>query len=68
MKVTLVQPLGSKLDVYLGSEAGSSLVAQLDPFAKVAVGDVVPVYFDLNRVHFFAAGERGERLANARER
>ena len=62
MKVTLVQPLGHKMDVYLATEQHPRSVAQIDSNARVRAGERVPVFFDMSRVHFFEAGENGQKL------
>jgi multiple sugar transport system ATP-binding protein len=64
MRITLVQPLGDKMDVYLATERHPKTVAHLDAFAGVRAGDNVDMYFDMSRVHFFEPGEMGPRLAN----
>ena len=63
MRVTLVQPLGHKLDVHLATAAHPRAIAQLDASAAARAGDTMPVFFDLERVHFFEPGELGRRLA-----
>jgi len=62
MKVTLVQPLGHKMDVYLATEKHPRSVAQIDSSARVRAGESMPVFFDMSRVHFFEAGENGKKL------
>jgi multiple sugar transport system ATP-binding protein len=68
MRVTLVQPLGDKMDVYVATERHPHAVAQIDAFASVKAGDSMSVYFDLERVHFFEPGELGKRVADNRSR
>jgi multiple sugar transport system ATP-binding protein len=63
MRVTLVQPLGDKLAVYLATAQHPQTVAHLDAFAGVSVGETLSVHFDEQRLHFFATGEVGVRLA-----
>jgi len=67
MRVTLVQPLGDKMDVYLTTQQNSRSIAHVDAHAELRVGDVVPIYVDLRRVHFFRSDERGERIATRRD-
>jgi len=62
MKVTLVQPLGHKMDVYLSTSSHPRSVAQIDSYAGVRPGESMPVFFDMARVHFFEAGENGKKL------
>jgi multiple sugar transport system ATP-binding protein len=68
MQVTLVQPLGDKMDVYVATDRHPHAVAQIDAFASVKAGDSMSVYFDLERVHFFEPGELGKRVADNRSR
>jgi multiple sugar transport system ATP-binding protein len=63
MKVTLVQPLGHRLDVSLSTSAHPHSIAQIDPHATLRVGETVPIQIDMARVHFFDPSEAGERLA-----
>jgi multiple sugar transport system ATP-binding protein len=65
MHVTLVQPLGSKMDVHLATAAHKA-VAQLDAAAGMQPGDNLRVHVDMDRVHFFAPGELGQSLARNR--
>ncbi len=63
MRVTLVQPLGDKMDVYLATDQHKRAVAHVDAFAGVKAGDTLNMYFDMGRVHFFEPGEIGPKLA-----
>jgi multiple sugar transport system ATP-binding protein len=62
MKVTLVQPLGHKMDVYLATPQHPRSVAQIDSYSGVHTGESMPVFFDMQRVHFFEAGDNGRKL------
>jgi multiple sugar transport system ATP-binding protein len=62
MKVTLVQPLGHKMDVYLSTASHPRSVAQIDSYSGVHAGESMPVFFDMQRVHFFEPGENGKKL------
>jgi multiple sugar transport system ATP-binding protein len=64
LKVTLVQPLGDKMDVYLATDNHPHLVAHVDAFAGIATGQTLPMFVDLNRVHFFEANAEGKRIAD----
>ena len=64
MKVTLVQPLGHKMDVYLSTERHPRAVAQIDSSTDIQRGESLPVFFDMSRVHFFEAGENGKKLVH----
>jgi len=64
MQVTLVQPLGHKMDVYLSTERHPRVVAQIDSNAELRRGESLAMYFDMSRVHFFEPGENGRKLAH----
>jgi multiple sugar transport system ATP-binding protein len=63
MRVTLIQPLGDKMDVYLATERHPHSIAHVDAHARLRVGEVVPVHLDTQRAHFFLPGETGQRIA-----
>jgi multiple sugar transport system ATP-binding protein len=62
MTVSLIVPLGDKMDVHLSTPAHPHVVAQLDSEAKVSLGERLSIYFDPNRIHFFEPGENGKNL------
>ncbi|HZU82586.1 MAG TPA: sn-glycerol-3-phosphate ABC transporter ATP-binding protein UgpC [Polyangiaceae bacterium] len=69
MKVWLVQPLGAAMHVHLATSRHAQIVAhiaQVDASTDFAVGDTVPIYVDLSRVHFFEPGELGKSLVERR--
>jgi ABC-type sugar transport system ATPase subunit len=66
MKVTLVQPLGHKMDVYLATDRHPRAVAQIDSYAEIRRGETLPIFFDMPRVHFFEPGESGLNLVSNR--
>ena len=62
MTVSLIVPLGDKLDVHLSTPKHPHIVAQLDSEAKVQLGDTLLIHFDPNRIHFFEPDENGKNL------
>jgi multiple sugar transport system ATP-binding protein len=62
MKVKLIQPLGDKMDVSLSTDKHPHVVAHVDAFFGLNVGQMLDVYVDLNRVNFFEPGETGKAL------
>jgi multiple sugar transport system ATP-binding protein len=62
-RVTLIQPLGDRMDVYFATGAHPQSVAQIPAHAGLRAGDHLPLYLDLERVHFFERGELGPSLA-----
>jgi multiple sugar transport system ATP-binding protein len=69
MRVTLVQPLGDRMDGYLATDRHPHSVAQIPSHAGLGPGASLPVYFDPARMHFFETGSSGKRIAESpRER
>jgi multiple sugar transport system ATP-binding protein len=62
MRVTLVQPLGDRMDVYLATDRHPHSVAQVQSHTGMHPGDTLPIYFDEARMHFFEPGELGTRI------
>ena len=58
-KVWLVQPLGATMDVYLSTAQHPRVLAHVESFAGLAVGDAVPIAVDMTRAHFFEPGDNG---------
>lgn len=58
-RVTLVEPLGDRKDVYLATAAKQQLVARLESQAAVAENADIEVFIDMKRVHVFEPGELG---------
>jgi multiple sugar transport system ATP-binding protein len=65
MRVTLVQPLGDRMDVYLATARHPHSVAQFQAHAGIRPGDTLPIYFDEARMHFFEPGEVGRRIVES---
>jgi multiple sugar transport system ATP-binding protein len=63
MNVQLVQPLGERMNAYLSTGKHDKVVAQLHAFSKLRPGQKVPIYVDLDRVHFFSSDDEGKALA-----
>jgi multiple sugar transport system ATP-binding protein len=60
--VSLVQPLGDKMDVYLNTASGAQLVAHMDAFSGLAAKQAYEVHIDMQRAHFFEPGDNGMNL------
>jgi multiple sugar transport system ATP-binding protein len=63
MTVTLVQPLGDKMDVHLGTERHPRSIAHVDAHSGMRVGERISICIDMRRAHFFAPRDPGERIA-----
>jgi multiple sugar transport system ATP-binding protein len=62
MKLWLVQPLGAQMDLYLGTTRHERVVSQVEAFTGLAVGETIPVAFDMTRAHFFEPGDNGAAI------
>jgi multiple sugar transport system ATP-binding protein len=62
MKVWLVQPLGSQMDVYLATAEHPRIIAHIEAFAGLTVGDSLPFAVAMTRAHFFEPGENGAAI------
>jgi multiple sugar transport system ATP-binding protein len=60
--VSLVQPLGDKMDVYLSTAKGTQLVAHMDAFSGLLAKQAHEVLVDMQRAHFFEPGDNGANL------
>ena len=68
MRVTVIEPLGSDVDLYLQSASHDHVVARVEaPAGESAsvlqVGSEVEVHVDLRRVHLFEPGDAGMNLS-----
>jgi ABC-type sugar transport system ATPase subunit len=65
MKVRLVEFLGEKMEVYASTAKHPHVVAHIDARRGLQPNQDVRMYFDPNRLHFFAADAAGTTLASA---
>jgi multiple sugar transport system ATP-binding protein len=63
MTITLIQPLGDKVNVHLKTPNHPGVIAQLDSEFPGQLGERMTCHFDPNRIRFFAPGENGRALA-----
>lgn len=64
--VSVVEPLGDRMDVHLETPMGSELVCRLDARRPLREGDRVRMYVDMGRAHVFEPGDCGVNLALGR--
>lgn len=62
VEVTLVQPLGDRMNAHLATPSQLQLIAQLDSNTPLSLHERVTIHFDPNRLHFFESGENGKNL------
>jgi multiple sugar transport system ATP-binding protein len=65
MQVSLVQPLGDRMDVHLSTPHHARVVANLEAFVGLAPGQKITMYLDLDRAHFFEPGDAGRNLVQS---
>jgi multiple sugar transport system ATP-binding protein len=63
MKVTLVEPLGDRKDVYMTTSGGVPVVGRVDSRERVREGDEIDMFVDMQRVHLFEPGEYGRNVS-----
>jgi len=64
MKIWLVQLLGGTMYLHLSTPCHPQIVAHTDASDAMSVGEVVPMFFDPKRLHFFERGELGNALVS----
>ncbi len=61
-KVTVVEPLGEKMDVYLATDKHPHVVARVDARRDVEPGQELKIFVDMKKVHCFEPTEDGANL------
>ena len=61
--VTVVEPLGDRMDVYLKSSSSEKFIANVDPHVKINTGQRVTMYVDVEKVHIFQPGDAGKNVS-----
>ncbi|MBN2560848.1 MAG: sn-glycerol-3-phosphate ABC transporter ATP-binding protein UgpC [Phycisphaerae bacterium] len=59
VRITLVEPLGDRKDIYMTTAAQKDLVGRVDGRVSVFEGQELPMFIDMDRVHIFEPGETG---------
>ena len=62
VKVSVVEPLGNEMDVYMETESHDHIVCRTDSHARIGEGEEVRMFIDLQRVHIFEPGETGANV------
>lgn len=60
--VTVTEPLGDAMDVFLVTPTGSKLVARVAATEEIAPGQQVTVAIDFAHAHLFGPGDYGRNL------
>lgn len=61
--VTVVEPLGDRMDVYLKSSSSEKFIANIDPHVRINRGQAVTMYVDIEKVHIFQRGDAGKNVS-----
>jgi len=59
VKVSVVEPLGDKMDVYIHTPVHDRIVCRVDAHSRIAEGMDLTMHLDMSRVHLFEPGESG---------
>jgi len=62
VKINVVEPLGSNMDVYMSTNLHDYVVGRLEAQAGLVAGTAATVYVDVRKVHLFEPGETGMNL------
>jgi multiple sugar transport system ATP-binding protein len=65
--LTVVEPLGNDMDLYMKTPLHDHLVARVEATQNLTMGQEATVYVDLNKVHFFEPGATGMNLSLVQE-
>jgi multiple sugar transport system ATP-binding protein len=67
LKVTVTEPLGNDMDVYMESNLNDRVVARVEATSGLRGDQNVTAYVDLKKVHFFEPGATGMNLSLSKE-
>jgi hypothetical protein len=67
MRVNVIEPLGSNMDVYLSTNLSDPVVARVEAQQGLRVDSQATLYVDLRKVHFFGPGDAGMNLSQTSE-
>jgi multiple sugar transport system ATP-binding protein len=63
LKVDVVEPLGSDMDVIGKTASGHQVVARIEAVEQLSGASEVNMFFDLRKIHFFEPGDAGMNLS-----
>ncbi|MEN6384539.1 MAG: sn-glycerol-3-phosphate ABC transporter ATP-binding protein UgpC [Phycisphaerales bacterium] len=61
--VSVVEPLGDRMDAYLTTRANEKLIVNIDPHTKIKVDEKITIYFNVNKIHIFEPGDIGKNIS-----
>jgi len=62
VRVSVVEPLGEKMDLYAATANHDHIVARVDARRDIGANSELGLYLDLEKVHVFETGETGANL------
>ncbi len=63
VKLSVIEPLGSDMDVYMDTALHDRLVGRVEAQSGLQIGAWTTVFVDWRRIHFFEPGETGMNLS-----
>jgi multiple sugar transport system ATP-binding protein len=63
VQVSVVEPLGDRTDVYVGTPRHPHIVCRVDAQTRVNEGETTSLQLDMERVHFFATDAAGQNVS-----
>ncbi|MFH1615681.1 MAG: sn-glycerol-3-phosphate ABC transporter ATP-binding protein UgpC [Planctomycetota bacterium] len=60
--VTVIEPLGDRIDLYLENALDVRLIANVAPHYRFSPDQEMPIYLDTDKIHIFEPGETGKNL------
>jgi multiple sugar transport system ATP-binding protein len=67
VKINVIEPLGSDMDVYMSTILNESVVGRVEAQSGLVRDSQVTLYVDLRKVHVFEPGETGMNLSKTSE-
>lgn len=62
VQISVIEPLGEKMDLYIATPSHPNLVARVDAQRDLEAGQQVRLHVDMTRAHVFEPGEAGVNL------
>jgi len=63
VRVSVVEPLGDKMDVYMSTPTHEHLICRADSHSQIQEGQELSMYLDMSRVHIFEPGDTGVNVS-----
>jgi len=63
VKVSVVEPLGDKMDVYMSTPTHEHLICRADSHSQIQEGQELSMYLDMSRVHILEPGDTGVNVS-----